>query len=223
MKSYHIYAVIHKIKPSCYIGITVDPKARWLKHLSDAKLNRHYIRFHHALRKYGKDAFEWTVFQIVDTLEEANLLEIYWISYLRDLGLEIYNMTEGGDGHLGHSPSEETKQILREANAGSNNPMWGRKGEKHPLFKVPRTEETKNRIRDGRLGFKHSDETKVQFSKQRRGKGGSTAKLTLKEVEEIRVLLDQGISGLDIAKKYNVRNTSISNIKIGKTWKKIIT
>ena len=46
-------------------------------------------------------------------------------------------------------------------------------------------------------------------------------KLTESDVREIRRQLNLGISGAQIARKYNVDNTTIYNIKHGETWKDV--
>lgn len=46
-------------------------------------------------------------------------------------------------------------------------------------------------------------------------------KLTHEEVLEIRKLLNDGMSQSEIAAKYDVKNSTISSIKIGKTWQHI--
>jgi hypothetical protein len=52
----------------------------------------------------------------------------------------------------------------------------------------------------------------------RRGEANNKTKLTSKIVKRIRLALKKGISQKLIAKKYNVRDSSISAINTGKTW-----
>jgi DNA-binding MarR family transcriptional regulator len=47
------------------------------------------------------------------------------------------------------------------------------------------------------------------------------AKLTPKEVQAIRTLLNQGIPSKDIAEQYKVNPSTISRIKRNKAWKEI--
>lgn len=75
----------------------------------------------------------------------------------------LTNMTSGGDGW---SLSEETKKVLSIANSGVNNPMFG----KH------RTEEEKQKLRDFRKTFKHTEATKKHFSEIRQDGNNSNAK-----------------------------------------------
>lgn len=86
-----------------------------------------------------------------------------------------------------------------------------------------------------RKGFKHSQATKDLWSKQRKGKlhseaqkqkiseglkkaykngrANGMAKFTDDEVREIRKLLDEGLTGKALSKKYNVSQSVISEIK----------
>jgi hypothetical protein len=51
-----------------------------------------------------------------------------------------------------------------------------------------------------------------------RGEGAQKAKLTEAQVQEIWTLLESGMKQADIARKYGVHNTTIRDIKQGKSW-----
>ena len=86
-----IYKWTNKINNKSYIGQTVNPRKRYNEHCR-AKTNDY---FHYALRKYGKDNFDYVVLE--DNIERSMLndREIYWIKYY-DTFKNGYNMTEGG-------------------------------------------------------------------------------------------------------------------------------
>lgn len=86
----------------------------------------------------------------VDTLEEANFFENYWIEKLNTLSPNGYNLNSGGgvnipseetrkklseslkgekNGFFGKHHTEETKEHLREVFSGEGNPQFGKKGE----------------------------------------------------------------------------------------------
>ena len=62
----------------------------------------------------------------------------------------------------------------------------------------------------------HTDNMRDMASKHRTG---VRCKLTLNQVYEIKNLLKLGVSSMNIAKKYNVSDVTIHNIKHGYTWK----
>lgn len=53
------------------------------------------------------------------------------------------------------------------------------------------------------------------------GSKSSAAKLCEEDVVQIRALLRDGLTQTDIARRYGVFNSSISNIKTWKTWKHV--
>ena len=64
----------------------------------------------------------------------------------------------------GMFPSEETREKLRKAQAGENNPMYGKCGEENPFYGKHHTDETKNKLREMKLGKKASNETRAKMS-----------------------------------------------------------
>ena len=101
--------------------------------------------------------------------EEACSIEKYLISFYgrRDLGLgSLINMTDGGDGRLGSTASEETKLKMSKSLKGKN--VWTKEYIKKGIVNVKRelTPEYRKKISDslkGRpgtwIGRKHSEET----------------------------------------------------------------
>jgi group I intron endonuclease len=108
-----LYVVEHKSSGRCYVGWTAKTvQKRRAEHLMRARTER-ATRFHRALRKHGEDAFDWVETQTFDTDDEAKQAEIYWIAKLKEFGVGLYNLTEGGEGAQGYRHSEETKEKLR--------------------------------------------------------------------------------------------------------------
>lgn len=72
---------------------------RWKEHCSDANAGSD-AHFHRALRLYGKE--NWIheiVASDIDTIEEANSLEKYYIKYYNSFE-NGYNSTDGGDSFI---------------------------------------------------------------------------------------------------------------------------
>lgn len=86
---------------------------------------------------------------------------------------------------------------------------------------------TRNKIRQALLGKPLSDDRKRKISRSKTGqrytcgeKNGN-AKLTSQNVLIIRQRLRMGNKGTDIAKDYNCTRSTISSIKLGKTWRNV--
>jgi len=109
----YIYRATNKINGKFYIGQTTYDKLykRISSHIWYAKNYNTNIPFANALRKYGKENFDW------DILEECNISEkgereIYWIDLLKP----HYNATLGGDGGtLGRRCPEHVKEATRQS------------------------------------------------------------------------------------------------------------
>jgi hypothetical protein len=82
-----------------YIGATKRAlKVRRSKHYSDAKGKRRGCHvFNAAIRKYGEDAFEWTIISTAENYTDLMKEEIRLIALLRP----EYNITRGGQGMVG--------------------------------------------------------------------------------------------------------------------------
>lgn len=96
MKQWLIYKHTSLRSGKSYIGLTCGSmEKRWSQHTSDArKMSNLY--FHRAIRLYGED--NWTheiIEDNIDTVEEANALEQYFIKKF-DTFENGYNLTEGG-------------------------------------------------------------------------------------------------------------------------------
>ena len=91
----YIYKITNKLNNKVYIGQTIcQPSKRWYHHLADANLGSN-VKFHRALRKYGKDNFTRDIIEEIDD-ELLDEREIYWIEYY-DSFKNGYNSTKGGD------------------------------------------------------------------------------------------------------------------------------
>jgi group I intron endonuclease len=100
------YKITNIITGAAYIGITTqDPRKRFRHHLYDSKRSDHLI--HRAIRKYGKNAFQFEIVACAFTKDDLPELEKLLIAdhgtFARHGG---YNMTTGGEA--GKKPCEET-------------------------------------------------------------------------------------------------------------------
>lgn len=109
MNNRHLYIITHIASGKKYIGQTVDPRHRMRKHFgarSDCPL------IGNAVRKYGKEEFEFLILTSNLTPMEANAHEIALIAAIGTKTPHGYNITEGGDGCIGQSPSKITRERM---------------------------------------------------------------------------------------------------------------
>lgn len=197
-----IYLLTNKVNGKIYIGQTsVGLEERWRGHCSSAVSGSNY-HLHNAIRKYGPDAFIKEVLEHT-TVVEVNDREIYWIAELqaREHG---YNMTDGGEGMRGWSPSEDTRIKISLANkgrhAGKNHPMYGTQG---GFYGKIHTQETKDKMRAAKLGQKFTEEHKANISIAQKGKvaGSNNPHYGKKHSEASRNKIREAIAGKLVGNK----------------------
>ncbi len=131
---------------------------------------------------------------------ELDAAEAYWISYFKEAGCRITNLTSGGEGSLGWVPSAETRRKISEANRGwkaspeqrerarlgcLGNPS--RRGQKRSAQEIEkqkqtiatqkqlgtrpvRTEETRRKMSEAAMGRPVTAEARAKISAAKRGK-----------------------------------------------------
>ena len=108
-----IYEAVNQINGKSYIGLTTKSlEHRKAQHLRSAKsgTQQHFAK---ALRKYGPEAFEWSVVVICSSLEKLYEKEKLVISLYEPQ--QLYNKSLGGEhSAFGMKHSEETKAFCRE-------------------------------------------------------------------------------------------------------------
>lgn len=108
-----IYVIVNKINGKMYVGKANDPTKRWERHRENWVHKRfsHYPLYR-AMLKYGKVNFSFHVIEEFDNEPEALEAEVWWISYFKSIGAELYNCTPGGDGWVGIRHKESTKRKM---------------------------------------------------------------------------------------------------------------
>ena len=173
-----------------YIGITkTKPEKRW----NSGKGYKGNPYFTNAIEKYGWDKLEHII--LFDNLTEldAKMIEMDLVHYYKKLGI-CYNITDGGDGNNGVSPSEETRKKLSEANKGKK-----------------RSRATKDNISNARKGLQFTDEHKKNLSESHKWQGGKTI-VKLNENDDI---LEQYNSIKEAAIANGINYSTLKN-RIGK-------
>jgi len=129
-----VYKTINKINGKVYIGFASYFKERMSRHLKCAETGTN-TKFYNAIRKYGKDSFDWIIlYDNLETLEICKNIEKEMIKEHNSYTLG-YNSTLGGDGGFtgfnsgnfkkGNKPwstgtkmSDEQKEFMRRINTG---------------------------------------------------------------------------------------------------------
>ena len=99
--------------PTAYVGKANDPYKRFVEHFKEAHdPRRRYVRSHfcNALRKYGVESFKLHVVESCSSEIEAFEQEREWISYLKSMGVALYNKSPGGYGGEKRATPEETRR-----------------------------------------------------------------------------------------------------------------
>jgi predicted GIY-YIG superfamily endonuclease len=117
MRIYTIYMATNMVNGKRYIGFDSAWPRRMRTHISTAyndSIKAQKYRFHAAIRKYGKNNFEWTVlYQSHDGEHTKNSMEQHFITEYRTYSgfsdCNGYNLSIGGDGNLGHKQSDSAK------------------------------------------------------------------------------------------------------------------
>jgi group I intron endonuclease len=183
----YIYAYQNKINGKIYIGQTIDLFERDRAHIYGNKS----MPIDRAIKKYGRNTFDFWTIDVVNSQEDADHYEIYFIEKMRnEFGKEnVYNITNGG----------------------SKSPTTGRKLSKETREKI-------SLARQGQkpsLGMKHTVQTKKKISKANKGKKRSNykSKLNNDQKETIVSLYKDGkVLVKDLARIYKVDRKTIYTV-----------
>lgn len=153
-----------------YIGKSKDPETRFKKHIRTSK-------------KYPKTKKECWIKSLLNTnlipilsiiekcdVELVNSREIAWIKYYRGIGLDIKNLTDGGDGLT--NPSLETRTKISNALIGNKLTAESRAKQIATAIITWSNPELREKQRIAGLGRKLSKENIAKAKKTRIANGG---------------------------------------------------
>lgn len=142
----YVYLTVNDANNKIYIGKRQKP-------YFDKKYKGSGKHLKLALKKYGEDKFHAMILEKCDTTASLCNAEKKWIKHYKEMGFELYNIAEGGEGgNLGATwrslPEEKSSEILeknRQAHIGKKNPFYG----KHHTEKTKAIlrEKNKNKVR----------------------------------------------------------------------------
>lgn len=195
-KKIGIYAIINKINGKRYIGQSVDVNSRFVRHRYQLNKGIHANAYlQRAWDKYGVDNFE---FKIIVECNEENL----------DLMEETYCHQTSSD-MLYNIADDFTSRV------GSKNPFYGKNHKKTSKCAMSQWKK-KHYLGSDNPNFRNrwSEEQRDTM----RGSKNHHAKLSEKEVIEIKRFLSQGMKHSDIAIKFGISRTVVTRINSGARW-----
>ena len=179
-----IYKITNIVNGRIYVGSAANGfKKRWQKHLSDLKHKRHKnTRLQNVYNKYGVYCFTFEILAFCPS-EYVLKLEQYFIDTLKP----YYNICKKAGNSLGVKRTEETKKKISEAKKlhkhsaefksmtserlKGNTYTKGKKqkpevveNRRQKLIGVPKSDATKQKIRQANLGRKPTDEARAKMS-----------------------------------------------------------
>lgn len=97
-----VYQVTNKINGKKYIGFTTKTLSERIKtHVRKSKYefsNQYFYPFACAIRKYGIEAFEYSILKQCESIEECKIEEKNSIKQFNTISPSGYNLSEGGNG-----------------------------------------------------------------------------------------------------------------------------
>jgi len=189
------------------VGQTEDIRERWKDHIYDAfhipnpnkKYNRKFY-FQNAIAKYGVDAFTWQIIDELETLDQSNEAEEFYIAYLNTIAHNGYNILPGGKNRKVHQATKDKiSETLKKTSC-----FIGKSGKDHPNF-----------------GTKRSEEDRLKQSQRLSGDNGPGKKINSQIARQIFLdfLADQNQNIDQLGQKYGIKKGAIRNILTKKCWK----
>lgn len=117
----YVYELIDHEGNPFYIGRTKNIKQRMYEHWRDATKRDKQTHVYHKIRKLIREdnycILKWNILFETEIFEESTAMEIKLIKEYRDKGIQLTNLTDGGEGLEGvkRTFTEEWKQKLRDA------------------------------------------------------------------------------------------------------------
>jgi hypothetical protein len=146
--TFYVYEHWRLDRDECfYVG-----KGKGNRAYSTKDRNRH----HKAIcAKLSREGFAMEVRMVATGLseKEAFVLEIERIAFWRSAGVDLVNLTNGGEGASGYKPTAKMREYLSLVNTGKK-----------------RSEETKRKLSEARKKWDFSEETKKKISNTLRGR-----------------------------------------------------
>lgn len=218
MKKSGIYKITNSANGKFYIGSAVCLTRRFNEHKRQLKKGIHPNRFlQNAWNKYGANAFDFSVLELVADVNNLLEREQIWIDETKCFEKSIgYNLSPTANSILGYKFSDEQKARVsngikgKEKSASHRANLWKNR-EKSDDFLALMSANGKKR-----KGKKLSAEHCRNKAMAQTGEKNHRAKLTNSQILEIKIRLKNGELGKNLAIEFEVTDGHISEIKNNK-------
>ena len=211
MRKGSIYKIYCLCTDKVYIGQTVQhpPIKRWVDHYKEAYTNKNDLYLYRAIRQWGITNFTFQILEEDIALEDLNSKEIEWIKKFNSNNPEYgYNLTGGGVfTSKSQLDEEKVKEIIKAIKTHTEKNFV----ELAKIYGVSR--EMISDINCGETWYFVNEHYPIRDNSKLKNI------LSEQDVYEIYRLLKEETALTDIAKKYGVSVTNISNINQGRIYK----
>jgi group I intron endonuclease len=160
-----VYAICNSENGKVYIGSSVNMYNRWYSHRGKLLIGTHPNKYLQNAYFKNPESLECVVVEETKSRADLFVKEQMWIDFYRahDRMFGYNHQPKAGKSNLGLSPSEETKQKLRDANKGRILGEWTKdrclniskalKGRPSPHIGKIHSDKTRKRMSEGRIRY----------------------------------------------------------------------
>lgn len=128
-----------------YVGQSLDIEKRFAGYRVYSGCGKQR-RLYSSLKKYGSAAHGYDILEACEA-EKLNERERHWQEFFEVLGRKGLNCRYVSSQDKSGTPSDESRQRMRQAQSGSRNPNYGKRGADNPLYQRKRPSEICAKIR----------------------------------------------------------------------------
>jgi len=199
-----IYCIRNIINGKVYIGSAINLNKRKYEHFNTSRLSNPHLQ--NAMKKHGKENFEFHILEYVDNVKTLIPYEQFWIDNLRKKGIILYNIALRAGSSLGIKRSNETKLKMSKSKIG------------HLV-----SEEQRKKSRQRALGNKYNlgkKRTPEQIENIRKSHIGQIVPEWVRQ-KSLKVRLSKPYWNAGLTKKIDLRIKRMSDSRKGQpTWNK---
>jgi hypothetical protein len=218
---HYVYITTHNITGEYYIG-----KRTTKKDIKQSPETDNYYGSGTWVKSIlDKTLLTKTVVGVYDSFDESSDAEYNLIKEHIENPLCTNIRVCSSSGHFGKIPSEETKLKISVSLSGENNHNFGKTPSDETKLKISvrnsgkiPSEETRQKLSIAGMGRTQKASTKKKIASAQYGEKNHAAKLTQLQVEQIRIMLSDGLKQKDIASRFGVAEGTISKIHTGVRW-----